>query len=249
MRKRDKYFLNIKQIHPDTQAVVKPMILGMVRDVFIAESPNGKYVCRFLDKPVAEHNLQISNILTQHNIPVPKVSIHNCGNYWCETYPFIPGKTLYERILEGISCQKLDDIYEQIINMSYKISDISCSNIVNIPVPLTSKFKRKTLAMLNPSQKKCLCHMDLHSKNIVLDENDNLRAIIDLDAFDFEPLTVSHLIILKDAYCHGYDIKRIKNTSVQNPEIQIKIFNDIAKIYEVAFPMFLRKQLLKIRVK
>jgi hypothetical protein len=252
MNKKDKYFLSIKQIYPQTISVVKPITAGLVHDVYIAECQDNKYICRFSNEIVAKHNLQVSQILTSYNIPVPKVSIYNCGEHYCETYPFIPGKTLHERILEGLSDEKLDNVYRQIFDISYKISEIPYENIKPIPVPFVSKILRRSISCLNLSQKK-LCHTDLHAKNIVLDEQDDVSAILDLDAFSMEPMAVAYFIMLKDSQTYGYDLNRLNETlnklNIRNIGTQINIINAATQMYHFVFPECLRKQLLKIRVR
>lgn len=252
MKKQDKHFIYIKQLYPLATSVVKPITVGLMHDIYITESQNQKFVCRFSDKIVAQHNLEISKLLNQYGIPAPKVSIHNCGDCWCETYPFIPGKTLHERILEGLSDEKLDAVYHQMFDISYKISEIPYKNIKPIPMPFVSKFLRKSISCLNLSQKK-LCHTDLHAKNIILDEQDNVRAILDLDAFYTESMTVAYFVMLKDSQTYGYDLNRLNEIlnklNIRNIGTHINIINTATKMYHFMFPECLRKQLLKIRVK
>ena len=252
MKKQDKHFLTIKQIYPDVISVTQPITVGKIHDIYIAETNRQKYVCRFSNEIIAKHNLEASQILTSFNIPVPKVSIYDYGEYYCETYQFIPGKTLHERILEGLSDEKLDNVYRQIFDISYKIAEIPCENIKPIPMPFVSKVLRQTIATFAPSQKK-LCHTDLHAKNILLDKQDNVRAILDLDAFSMEPMTVAYFIMLKDSQTYGYDLNRLNETlnklNIRNIGTQIKIINTATQMYHFVFPECLRKQLLKIRVR
>ena len=252
MRTQDKHFLTIKQIYPDVISVVKPLTLGLVHDVYIAECENSKHVCRFSKEIVAKHNLQISNILKEYNINAPRITIHDCGEYYCETYPFIPGKTMHERLLEGLTGDKLDNVYKQIFDISYKMENIPYNNISKTPIPFVSKCIRSIISVLNPSKQK-LCHSDLHAKNIILDENDNVSAILDLDAISLEQISVAHFIIMKDAQTYGYDVNKFnglsKEINVNHLLFQIKLLSTVAKIYKRVLSESARKQLLKIRVK
>jgi len=248
MKKQDEHFLNIKKIYPGVTSVTKPIVSGLIHNVYIVDCANGKYICRFSKKDVAEHNLQISNLLQTHNIAAPRVSIYNCGKTYCETYPFIPGKTLYERLLEGLSDDKKDNVYRQLFDISYKIENIPYADIRATPIPLFSKCLRKVISVLNPSKKK-LCHTDLHAKNVILDEKDNVRAILDLDSILPERISVARFIIMKDAKRYGYDTTRFSNMS---KNINIHCFNLLASttnIFGNIFSECLRKQMLKIRVK
>jgi hypothetical protein len=252
MKKQDKHFLSIKQIHPDTINVVQPLTMGLVHDVYIAESENDKHICRFSQKTVAEHNLQASKLLASYNIPVPNVSIYNCGDYYCETYPFIPGKTLHERILEGLPNEQLDKVYEQLFELSYKMSEIPYDSINNTSLPVVSKILRQMIDVLNPAA-HTLCHTDLHAKNVILDDQDNVRAIIDLDAITYESTFVSYFIMMRDAKMHGYDISRLshifKKNNMRHINAQIKAINFVTRAYHTLFPDCIRKQILKIRCK
>ena len=252
MKRQDKHFFYIKKLYPDAISVVKPITVGKVHDVYIAECKNNKYICRFSDKITAEHNLYISKILQKYDIPVPKVSIYDCDDCWCESYPFVEGKTLHERLLEGLSDEKLDVVYNQIWNLSCKISNIPYNKKFDAPVPFISKCSRKAISLINLSQKK-LCHADLHAKNVILDESDNVRALIDLDSIAPEYLSVAYFTIMKDAVSYGYDINKLKlfyeTLNIKKLRKQIKIFNFVTRIYRIAFSDRIRKQLLKIRVK
>lgn len=252
MNRQDEHFLKIKQIYPDVSAVYKPITPGCVRDVYIVENKTKKFVCRFSDSVTATHNLKISISLTAHGIPAPKVKVFAFDGAWCETYPFIEGKTLHERLLEGIKNDQLDNIYRQLLNISYKISEIPYDKTFDVPLPFPSKILRKIFAKLNPSSPK-LIHGDLHAKNVVLDEKDNVRAILDLDAIYPESLSVANMIIMKDAQTYGYDIQKFTKfdtyCDVNKIAKQLKTFSIAAKVYQTLFPNFVRKQILNIRAK
>ena len=252
MNKQDEQFLKIKQIYPDSSAIYKPITLGRVRDVYIVEQGNDKYVCRFADSVTMEHNLKISQSLLSHNLPVPQTKVFAFNGEWCETYPFIEGKTLHERLLEGLKGEKLDNVYRQLIDISYKISEVPYDETFNVKMPLLSKILRKTFAFLNPSETK-LVHTDLHAKNVLLDKEDNICAILDLDAIYPEHLSVSDIIIMKDAQTYGYNIQKFKgfNTSCNVDKIakQIKSLDAINKIYCLLFSECIRKRMLNVRIK
>ena len=252
MNKQDKQFLNIKKIYPNTTFVFRPFTQTTIHDVYIIESLGKKYICRFSDKFVAQHNLQVSKILTDYKIPVPVVSVYNFGDCWCETYPFIYGKTLHERLIEGLSGNKLDNIYCQLFEFFDNISNIPSDKINSVPISLTSKIIRKTFDLLNPSDKK-LCHTDLQSKNIILNESDDIRALIDLDSVMPGNLSFAKMKTINDAQIHGYDIHKFEtictNLDIKKLEKQIKNYNLLSSCYKVVFPELVRKQLLKIRVK
>ena len=252
MNKKDEHFLRIKQIYPQFSAIYKPITLGKVRDVYIVEQGADKFVCRFTDSVTATHNLRISYSLAGHNIPVPKTQVFAFDGDWCETYPFIEGKTLHERLLEGLNGEKLDNVYRQLFNISYKISEIPYDKTFNVPTPFISKILRKTFAVFNPSPEK-LVHCDLHAKNVLLDDKDNICGILDLDSVYPESSHVGNIITMKDAIYYGYDVQNFKkfNTlcDVDKIEKQLKVYSAIQRIYYSIFSNCIRKRILNIRAK
>jgi len=252
MKIQDKQFLNIKKLYPKAEFVFKPLTPGGIHDVYIIEISNNKYVCRFSSKNVAQHNLKVSKLLLSENINVPKVSVYNFGDVWCETYPFVYGKTLHERLIEGISKEKLNNIYRQLFEISQKISNLPYNDIPTIPMSIVSKGIRKTFDLFYPSDKK-LCHSDLHAKNVILNEKDDISAIIDLDSVLPGNLLFAHFKIANNALFYGYDIHKFEtfcnDVDIKRLENQIKVHKITSGLYNFMFPEFIRKQLLKIRVK
>jgi hypothetical protein len=252
MKIQDKQFLQIKKLYPNATFVFRPFTPTTIHDVYIVENSGNKYICRFSNKNIAQHNLKVSKTLIAHDIPVPKVSVYNFGDCWCENYPLICGKTLHERLIEGLSGEKLDNIYQQLFEILYKISLVPYDDIPPISISVVSKSIRKTFDIFNPAPTK-LCHSDLHSKNIILNEQDNVRALIDLDAVFPGNLSFAQFKIINNAKTYGYDICKFENIckdiNINKIEKQIKNFKIMSDLYKIVLPEFMRKQLLKIRLK
>lgn len=256
MNIKNSHILKIKQIYPDTTDITKPSVPGNVHDIYIATTSKNKFVCRFSDKQMAQHNYHVSNLLAQHNIPAPKVSIYKCGTEYCETYPFINGKTLHERLKEGMSSEKIYNVYSQLFDISSKISKLPFESIAKTKKAISAKLSEKFFTILNYSDIR-LSHVDLHAKNIIVDDNDNIKAILDLDAICPERVVVPMINIIANAKSYGYDIKNIMRIYSGNSikpkfislEAQIRFYSALKTVAKRILGDFMVKQILKIRVR
>ena len=257
MKTTNKHLEHINKIYPNAVSVSKPAIDGLVHDIYIVQNNDGtKFVCRFSTKKMAQHNENISKLLSDHGINVPKVSLYKTGTEYCETYPFISGKTLHERLVAGIPEAQQDKIYQQLFDISERISQIPYKNHVKPAVPITMKIATNIAKRMNCGP-VLLRHNDLLAKNIILDENDNVSGLIDLDSVYPEHSAFSLIHMMQNAHLYGYDITKMR-TIYQKYNIKPKFINleSQAKIYMIAKRIgkfilneFLIKQLLKIRTK
>ena len=255
MNIKDSHILTIKQIYPDIVNINRPCIQGNVHDIYIATTSKNKFVCRFSDEKTAKHNCFVSQLLTQYNIPVPRVTIYRCGMEYCETYPFIDGKTLHERIIEGMSSEEVVRAYLQILDLSRKISKLPFESVTKTKNSITAKICAKFFSILNYST-IALCHTDLHAKNVILDNNDNIMAILDLDGVYPEYTVVPLINTVANAKSYNYDIQNLAGICYDNNikqkfvsiETQTKIYNAIKTVAKKILGDFMVKQLLKIRV-
>lgn len=179
----NRQILFIKNIFHDIQSITMPVVSGFGRNVYIVKTADKKYVCKFSDIATAKRNLYVSKLFLANNINVPDISIHNSDDICCETYPFIEGKTFHERILEGMSQEEQDKVYNQIFDLMHKIATVQCdSKNMLSGKHLLAKIVIKAFDMMNPKEQKTLGHADLNTKNVILDSNDNICALIDLDS-------------------------------------------------------------------
>jgi len=254
---KQEHIAYIRTLYPEASEIFRPDVMGMIREVYVVRDfGDEKFVCRFEKENVAMHNLYVSKLLREHDIPVPDVSIHKCNNEFCETYPFIEGKTLHQRLDEGLKGEKLDEVYRQVFSVAYKIAQIPCDDAANIEMPLTTRCILGLFNVLNPKSRE-LCHCDLYSKNILLDENDNLRSLIDLDSVTNLSLRFSFMVTIRDAHLYGYDVRKLEKLATEYNQAygaigvkqQLKLYYGIRKIFRLFLTDGMRKQLLKIKVK
>lgn len=253
----NKHLAHITKIYPNAISVSKPTIDGLVHDIYIVQNNDGKkFVCRFSTPDMAYHNEVISKLLSGHGINVPNVSLYKTGTEYCETYPFISGKTLHERLIDGIPEKQQDKIYQQLFDISNRISQIPYTNYTKPLVPITAKIVTNIVKRINHGP-VLLCHNDLLAKNVILDENDDVFALVDLDSVYPEHNAFSLIHMMQNAHNYGYNINKMR-PMYQKHKIKPKFINleSQAKIYMVAkrigkfmLNKFLIKQLLKIRTK
>lgn len=257
MKQQEEQILTIKAIYPNVSNIYKPLTKGFAHEVYIVESDNGKFICRFSHKEISEHNMYISKLLQSHNINVPDVSLYNINGQYCETYPFIEGKTFHERLIEGMPVENQTKVFQELLNISYKIAEIPYDNNVKkqFPEVLFARITKKFFRIIN-KHRTVLSHTDLTARNVILDNSDNVKAIIDLDSVLPESNIFTLLVLAREADAYGYDVNKLLKLykNIQHveydidPQIQIKTFMVLRKIYKTIFNEFMRKQLLKIRI-
>ena len=254
---QNTHILNINQLYPGNTNLSRPVSKGLIHDIYIVEVEyKNKFVCRFSSPKTAKHNLYVSNLLNSNGIRVPDVSLHEFDQEYCETYPFINGNTLFERLKQGISEEKLDDIYRQLFDVSYTLSKIPYDFDGDLYVPVTAKIAKKFFKVFNVSP-VALCHTDLNAKNIILDDQDNVSALLDLDAVYPESMAFTLINLAREAHRFGYDIKKMAPLCYKNsikPKIlgikaQAQLYSALKQIGAFLLPEHVLKQILTLNIK
>ena len=253
MIERDRHILCIKNIFHDTQSITMPSVSGFMHAIYIVKTADKKYICRFSKETTARHNQAVSELLLKNNINVPDVSVHHFEDMCCETYPFLNGKTLHERMLEGISDQEKARIYEQLFDLSCKIASVKYdSERVVLHENLFAKMADKVFALLNPYEKRVLAYADLNTRNILLDKDDNVCALIDLDSIDECNFSFGFVAMISYAKSAGYIPKDlIKKYIATHPKSRVSINKQI-QTYNFLVQLYMniiRKHMLKIKGK
>ena len=250
MDKKDKHIYAIKQIYKNAESISGVNIAGYIHDVYIVKDSGQKYICRFSDKITAQYDLHISKLLLSNNICVPNISVHKFQDLYFETYNFISGKTFHERIIEGISDESKDRIYKQLFNLSVKISKIPYRPIKSPNESVWLKCLRSLFHTINAHEKRTLCHFDLHTKNVILDNNDNVMALIDLDSINLYKPTFAFVSMMAHAKRHGYQsnelIKEYEKTIKKKPIISVQSQVNIYYYILCFYIDFLRKHMLNL---
>jgi hypothetical protein len=185
----------IKILRPDAQDIHAPPIRGS-NQVFIADTTDGKLVFKLTTGKIARRNEQIGAALNRPSLPLPAPAAASCGAHHFETYPYISGKTLFQRCHEGLEAAKFNKIYEETINLTHNLSSVATSDFAHIELRYFHDITRENMArtiappvcsivsnavrFMN-SGEQGVYHFGLTPKNILLDDNDHLAAVLDLD--------------------------------------------------------------------
>lgn len=247
---------NIKELFHGDIKIELPEYPGEVHDIYIVTTESNKIVFRFSDPETALKNAHTSRVLRKYGIPVPEVSTHRITtkkNSYVEVYSFIEGKTLYERNLAGISKEKITDIYKQLYEICLKMAKIPVKEIRydynNAEFDFQIKKKDLFFSAMNMAP-LVVGHDDLHDKNILLDENDNICAILDLDAIRLKPLVIFLMRMADEWQKYGFDIDSIKelapklyhNGKLPNIKKQVKIYETLRNVFHGNFSQLLKKR-------
>lgn len=243
----------IRNTTNNIRRVDRPFIAGTNSQVLIVETLDGnKTVFRFNDRCVAHRNHDVSQVLANHDVNVPQIKLHLYGGQYFETYPYIAGLTLQEYLDMGLTHQQIQDNFASIALQMKKIADIPVQNFQNIENKccasvaqsniitktrsrILGQFVKYGTQILNHGPQS-VCHCDLTPRNIVLDDNMNLSAILDLNAVSIANINFSIAITglsLENNNLNRHDFYRICNDIMPNRihRKQIDIIENICKLY------------------
>lgn len=192
------YHAAIKIALPDTYDIRTPDVPGMTSPVFLATNPQTIQVCKFNDYNIVMHNRKVRDLLADNGLDIPRAKTHAYFDAWFESYQYHPDKTLYERIKDGLTQDKIINAYHQAIDKQSEISQIQKSDLHNMrPLyysdvfktikrykmhePLVSIYGGIIKAASQPGTPQLL-HCDLNPRNILTNENGDVTCLIDLDA-------------------------------------------------------------------
>lgn len=246
--------LLIKNIYgKDTARIYNPKFVGEHHPIYIVEHYGHKEIFRLSTKACAHRNYKVSRLLIKYGIPVPNIKFYTINGKYFENYPFIEGKTLYERHQEGISDETIKKIYTQLCDICYRMSTIPTKEAKDIKLHFckTDWF----FAILNRSP-RVIGHCDLNDKNILLNKDDNICAILDLDEVNLKTLELVLIHVFETAQDKGYayNVESIKDffpskyhdDAFINLTNQNKIYKNIVNIKNKLLNI---KQILKVRIK
>ena len=202
MKNIDNSISLIRQFAGLDAKISQPTFGGEHHQIYIVETNNKKNVFRFSSHDYATKNRDISKLLRKHNIPVPDVQICMLGGECLETYPFLEGKTLYQRHQEGISGETTKKVYTQLCDICYRMSQIPATEFKDLDLPVC---KTDTFFKLLNNSPRVICHCDLNDKNVLLDNKDDVCAILDLDSICLKTFELSMLLLFTIAQEKGYE--------------------------------------------
>lgn len=195
----DEFYVNIiLRQYPDCLYIRQPDITGQVGKVFFVVLPTDTIVCKFNDQEIIQRNYQISQILKNRIASIPVTKTHEFSNVYFETYKYCPGKTLFEYIQQGMSADKIFDIYQQAIFVQKEISKINpkelnfknCKyahetfayNVKTRTSNIVTTTKSFIYKVLSNNNQQLLLHNDIQPRNILINGDMQLTGLIDLDS-------------------------------------------------------------------
>ena len=101
----NKYISCVKHFYDKDVKITKPEVAGKTHPVYIAETDAEKTVFRFSSRDCAVANSSNSALLNDYGVPVPQIHIYRINGEYCEVYPLVNGKTLFEKI-SNCSCKR-----------------------------------------------------------------------------------------------------------------------------------------------
>ncbi len=190
--KNPAYVRAIKNTIKNVHDIIEPNVLGLDSRVLIAHTPKKNIVCKFDNETMCRRDRYVSNIMRGNGIKMPTMKIYEHNGVYFTAYKYNPNKTLAEWIDLGLPRELAYDIYCDAFDTIYKISQI--------PVP-PQKRSREMFAsardfMFNKilGTNVALYHNDLHSGNILVDDNLNFNGLIDISAIT---LTTTNMFLAR----------------------------------------------------
>jgi hypothetical protein len=176
-----------------------PVVIGAQNNVLIAETPSGQKVFKFGAPGLVEKNAAVSQLYNIRKIPVPHVTAHKVGGVCFEKSDKVSGITLFEAIQNGMSREKIKQVYEDILvefdkmshilpaylnkNLICNVHDIAMLNVSNTNNSVLGKLCMALVYIMNIGHKQDLAifHSDITPKNIIVSDDYKFKYFIDLD--------------------------------------------------------------------
>ena len=178
----NKYISCVKHFYDKDVKITKPEVAGKTHPVYIAETDAEKTVFRFSSRDCAVANSSNSALLNDYGVPVPQIHIYRINGEYCEVYPLVNGKTLFEKISnEQITKEQLYRVFQQMVGFSSKIACIPFKNYNHFCHMNPQVLKAHYMFQLFQPMPLQLSHTDFNMQNTILDENNNIIALLDLD--------------------------------------------------------------------
>lgn len=193
------YFSAIRSVIPYAYDIKSPKVRGNLNSVFIAQTQEETYICKFNHKHLAEKNAAASKMMIAHGIPVPKISIHSYRGSWFEIYRMIPGQTLYEHVGAGLPADKIRKIYDDILKYFARMSKINPSPLYKLECKYTHQVAKTNVADANNAllaqivsggvrlmnvgrtRNHGVYHTGITPKNVIISPDGNFAGFVDLD--------------------------------------------------------------------
>lgn len=199
----DEYIeiINNQAATPDEIKPIQKIINNRIKNssLFKVKQFGQTFIYKVSDKDTSFRNLMLAQSVLAQGVLVPDSKIFIGGGTYFEKYKIIPGTPLSVAILNNqVSNTDIENILHDTIAADKEISKIQINNLA-FSSQLILHERRKyhntkdfgkilgtLLYSINKQQAKhgniALHHADLNPSNILLDENGNFKALLDLDS-------------------------------------------------------------------
>lgn len=256
-KKQKFYYDAICSVYPDATGIHTPRLLGSLNNVLMAETGSGERVFKFSDKDLVIKNAKVSYLYNKYQIPVPQITPQYYKDLCFEDYEKISGTTLYEAIKDGIGADQVKSVYRQVVDLLYKMEKIHPDALGNGNMhaahTIAAKHTIKTHGLLigqmvwatvylanNNSRDKFskgIYHFDLSPKNILISDDGQLKALLDMDSVGICSFPFAFGMLAARYQQYGMDITDLfKYYNTLNDEgLDYDAIKRIAKIRSLLF--------------
>lgn len=214
---------------PDATNIMPPVVIGAQNNVLIAETPSGQKVFKFGAPGLVEKNAAVSQLYNIRGIPVPHVTAHKVGGVCFEKSDKVAGITLFEAIQNGMSREKIRQVYEDILvefdkmshiwpahlnnNLTRNVHEITMLNVSNTNSPVLGKLCMAFVYIMNIGRKQdqAVFHSDITPKNIIVSPDGKFKCFIDLDSVCICNKNYAFGIMAAKYQELGFDVNELMN--------------------------------------
>lgn len=196
----DNFYKAILSQHPDAQNLRVPDVQGSLKNIFFADVDGKTYAFKFGQPDLVKKNERISALFKIRKIPCPDICAREFNDLYFEEYEVLPGISLFDAVKNGMSADKIRQIYREILDNIEKMSHIpgryvlgndiaqahkfAKSHVTNTNGPVLGQICMALVYMLNlgDSKNKALFHSDITPKNTIVSEDGHLVGFVDIDS-------------------------------------------------------------------
>ncbi len=209
----------------DVSDIQVPYMQGTSNKVFIVRTSNNDYVCKFNETENLHKDMAINRLYHKYGIHMPDLQLKSAAGHLFEIYNFIPGRTMFEHLMDSISTENIQKIYANLIAQFIKMSNISKKEIIQICAShkniIHIGYKDNDVS-LSDFLTDGIYHCDMTPKNIILNDAGEFVSLIDYSKISFVDKHYAFSRMALPYHKMGFDIEDLINTHNNNTDKQLK---------------------------
>ena len=222
-----KFFDAVLHAYPDATNLRIPNTVGSQNNLIFADIKNKTHAFKFGTPERLNKNESVSKLYRMRKIPCPDIKIRESDGLFFEDYEILDGITLFEAIENGMSDDKIKQIYREIIDCIDKMK-----RIPNIPLytnknKYVHQFAKEHITNTNGAILGRICmaavysanignqndmalyHSDITPKNTIVSQDGHLLAFIDLDSVSISNINYIFGMMAAKYIELGFDIDEL----------------------------------------